>query len=503
MLNGTLTAIYLTCLLAFSPPDVIAAKPDSKHECKNKIDDDGDGFIDRSDVGCYRGGKSETNCGDNVCGEGETSCPADCGPAITPVSYLYDYQVIDGIPDPVRVRGVGFVPNAPNPPIVFINTLNASRCVADDPATIPFTVTDNEYDCPEGYSEVELAEGMLYLAERLAENGYLAIAIDSNQLMWNFHALYTFSEVVTYRVALVLEHLRLWEGIADTSRLSLVGHSLGGLVVYELAKLIEVDSVYLIAPALGLDSQSMESRFGLLLAGCDEDTQQHRLPSIAIFDKAIRARSFEMEQVYIKKGNHARFNSNALPVGSGCIGGYENLLPPEEQRAITADVVSRFVTGEYSERPASSSYFDASPDPIELQYQGFTEVLNCGPQCEDWDFNNPSPVYYYKHDIEAVRLSWDGPATIFPPNGVTDWSLRITYSIDDPRNVDGVVVNGEQLPKPISDTEYSPPCELRSSGWICFEWWMAPREILHTLEANGPITLDGAGRIIIANAERG
>ena len=53
-----------------------------KPECNDKIDNDGDGLVDRNDLGCSGPqDPDETNCGDGVCEGGETSgtCPADCG----------------------------------------------------------------------------------------------------------------------------------------------------------------------------------------------------------------------------------------------------------------------------------------------------------------------------------------------------------------------------------------------------------------------------------------
>lgn len=54
-----------------------------KPECRDKIDNDGDGRVDLQDAGCSGGSDNdETNCGDAVCEGGETylSCAADCTP---------------------------------------------------------------------------------------------------------------------------------------------------------------------------------------------------------------------------------------------------------------------------------------------------------------------------------------------------------------------------------------------------------------------------------------
>jgi len=52
------------------------------NECKNGVDDDGDGFVDQYDYGCKKNSRSETNCRDGVCTGNENidTCPADCKP---------------------------------------------------------------------------------------------------------------------------------------------------------------------------------------------------------------------------------------------------------------------------------------------------------------------------------------------------------------------------------------------------------------------------------------
>ncbi|MBN1502420.1 hypothetical protein JW930_02665 [Candidatus Woesearchaeota archaeon] len=55
-----------------------------KNECNDRLDNDGDGAIDRNDVGCRTDtglAPDETNCGDGVCEGGEMcgECVEDCG----------------------------------------------------------------------------------------------------------------------------------------------------------------------------------------------------------------------------------------------------------------------------------------------------------------------------------------------------------------------------------------------------------------------------------------
>ncbi|MBR9678646.1 MAG: hypothetical protein GON13_00065 [Nanoarchaeota archaeon] len=60
----------------------IATAIPTKEECRDKLDNDGDGYIDLLDGGCdNKFDNDETDCGDGVCEGGETSisCSQDCG----------------------------------------------------------------------------------------------------------------------------------------------------------------------------------------------------------------------------------------------------------------------------------------------------------------------------------------------------------------------------------------------------------------------------------------
>jgi len=65
---------------------------DSVAECNDAIDNDNDGLIDLSDVGCFGlSDNDETNCGDNVCEGPEScfSCSQDCGICPSPGELLF------------------------------------------------------------------------------------------------------------------------------------------------------------------------------------------------------------------------------------------------------------------------------------------------------------------------------------------------------------------------------------------------------------------------------
>ncbi|NIO44752.1 MAG: hypothetical protein GTN36_04325 [Candidatus Aenigmarchaeota archaeon] len=79
-----IVAIGLIVQLAIAAKGGIPGRaPKAPKECRDEIDNDGDGNIDwPNDTGCdSKNDNDETDCGDGVCEGGETSetCPEDCG----------------------------------------------------------------------------------------------------------------------------------------------------------------------------------------------------------------------------------------------------------------------------------------------------------------------------------------------------------------------------------------------------------------------------------------
>jgi len=73
--------IVLFLILALIGPPTLKGKATYTRECADKVDNDGDGYIDLKDKGCKdKNDDLEANCGDNVCSgnEGIISCPKDC-----------------------------------------------------------------------------------------------------------------------------------------------------------------------------------------------------------------------------------------------------------------------------------------------------------------------------------------------------------------------------------------------------------------------------------------
>jgi hypothetical protein len=485
--------IRLFCLLLL----ILSGPAWAANECRDRIDNDGDGWIDRADVACSSPkSRDETNCGDNVC-EGGEICAADCAQSgVEPIEYSFEWQTVPGVDRPVRVRAVGYAPNplVGRPRLVLIAPMNHNRCEsAEGP------VNTDDYDCPLGSSEVPLAEGMLYLAERLADGGAVAVSLDMNQLTWFAAGELSQVENIEQRTALLLEHVRLWAETppvpVDLGRLSFIGHSGGGEAAALASTLVDAESVYLLAPT---GNNIPAARFGVLLGACDEDPGTRSLPGLHIVDGAVDSRTFEIEQAYLPLANHAQFNAEARVNRSGCSVPQMNA---EEQRQETADLVARWINGEsLTSTTAHLSTFDAQRNSVTPSFTGFSEVTPCfGPYCEPWVPEDINRLYYYHHDRTSWALAWDGPAVISIGQPST---LRITVSIDDPRNEYGQpVVFGDQLiPWPVTD--YADPCTWDGERWTCYSWWSTiPREVLHTMTSTGEIHLSGSGRVIISDVE--
>jgi hypothetical protein len=118
--------IRLFCLLFL----IFSGSAWAANECRDRIDNDGDGWIDRADVACSSSrSKDETNCGDGVC-EGGEICAADCAPSgVEPIEYSFEWQTVDGVDRPVRVRAVGYAPKplVGRPRLVLIAPMNHIR----------------------------------------------------------------------------------------------------------------------------------------------------------------------------------------------------------------------------------------------------------------------------------------------------------------------------------------------------------------------------------------
>ena len=408
------------------------------------------------------------------------------------VEYSLEHQTIPGIPFDIRVRAVGYRPAVvtPDTPVVLVALMNMARC---------YYGSGHEYDCPNN-DPLPIMEGMDYLTEALAKAGAIAVTMDFGQVMVDWQ-VDSYTQVIGWRVALTLEHMNYWSDQGQT-RFMAVGHSMGGETVLEVNKLVPLEALYLLAPVVDL-SGTLPDNTGLLVSACDEEPGLHNLPSIKIFDASIGLS--ELEMAYLPTGSHHAYNETApdwWPNGMApCTVPH---MDSDEQRRITAELVSRWFMGTNGDiGEARTSNFTVPLKPLTPSFYGFSAITPCNgygcePQNRLVDYN---PYWYYATKRPSTVLEWDGLATI-EPNGPGLWKMRVTYSLADPRNADGVTLSGQIVPPPAN--HYLQPCKPRSTPglWTCTGWWQLPREVPHTMYFSGPIILTGAGRIIISDVER-
>jgi hypothetical protein len=87
--NGKYTIVFAVVVACVLLTSIAVAGPKGggggpKPECRDRIDNDGDGYTDRKDDGCNgKKDNDESNCGDGTCEGSESSdnCVADCGPS--------------------------------------------------------------------------------------------------------------------------------------------------------------------------------------------------------------------------------------------------------------------------------------------------------------------------------------------------------------------------------------------------------------------------------------
>jgi hypothetical protein len=182
-----------------------------------------------------------------------------------------------------------------------------------------------DHECPlAGYVTTPNAEGLAYLAETVAAQGYVAVTISGN-------AMNCREGWILERARLVAEHLRRWEewqrtsappfgrrfvGAVDTTRVALFGHSRGAEAVAHVPGVLEVSpisgvsiaSVFSLAPT----DYDMPTPTGLpyavLLPGCDGDVTTN--VGTDIYDRSIRAMDdFPRSQVLFAGANHNFFST--------------------------------------------------------------------------------------------------------------------------------------------------------------------------------------------------
>ncbi len=198
----------------------------------------------------------------------------------------------------------------------------ASRDFVDDECT-----TTDDHDCHEsGYVTTPNAEGLSYLGDTLAANGFVAVSISAN-------ALNCRTDAIEERARLIIAHLAKWSewhsggapfdasiaAAVDLERIGLAGHSRGGEAVALAPSFLRgaplpgvaVRSVFAIAPTDSHEPEVGDAHYGVLLPTCDGDV--YTLEGMHAYDRAIAAHDgFARVQVLFAGANHNFFNEQWL-----------------------------------------------------------------------------------------------------------------------------------------------------------------------------------------------
>jgi hypothetical protein len=191
--------------------------------------------------------------------------------------------------------------------------------------TEDYCATSNDHDCHSyGLSTTPNAEGMLFQAETLAAQGYVAVTISGN-------AMNCRDDYIPQRTQLLLEHIRRWQGwneasaepfdaqfvgAIDLDRVGLIGHSRGGDAVSSVPLAladtpidgVTVASIFAIAPTDYHATTPVGTDYAVLLPACDGDVSN--LWGMDIYDRGLDPDDHVVRsQVFFIGANHNFFNT--------------------------------------------------------------------------------------------------------------------------------------------------------------------------------------------------
>ena len=355
---------------------------------------------------------------------------------------------------PVDVAG------GPYPLVLMIhgNHGNCRRSLLDDRDVCG---DSEDHECPfSGWVTTPNAEGMAYLAESIAAQGYVAVSISAN-------ALNCRDDYILERSQLVIEHLRRWlawntiggapfgdslVGAVDLSRVGLVGHSRGGEAVAHVPGLlasspiggIALASVFSIAPTDYHDPQVVDVPYAVLLPGCDGDVWT--LEGMHIYDRSVEEGDGRIQsQVLFAGANHNFFNTEwkrddngdgricdtrlevGAPAQRGMLEGY---LGSWLRSTVLDDGYEGFVRAETGVPEGIDAWADTSLD-LRFSYTDASRMLiadfgSAGAPATNrlGESNDFDPDFYvarscnrndcdsrFDHYKDAMFLSWDGTGT--------------------------------------------------------------------------------------------
>lgn len=291
---------------------------------------------------------------------------------------------------PVRLNGVIAVPpgSGPFPVVVILHGTHPGCPEIDHVDRWPCDPADERPNY----------RGFAYLAERLAADGYVALAVNINA-----ENTFGFGEPVPgERLAQILDkHLRALsvassggenqfgvdlEGKADTQRLAFAGHSRGGDMAAMLTAGPEmaaaaavgaygpVAGILMIAPSPGFADPAKGSPvpLAIILPLCDGDVTNQDGQHFFEGARLAAGQQAWAASAFLERANHNHFNSTlgGDPFGSAGRTDCKELLETAAQRAFLGDYAVDFLAAVFAGEPAAAKarlgMDAAAPAPAEL-----------------------------------------------------------------------------------------------------------------------------------------